>query len=57
MKTSFEKWISPISSTFLENLVEAYHLNYYTKKLHDESMQTLSPQMEEISATTTEFSA
>lgn len=33
-KTSFEQWFSPISSTKLEELVEAYRLNYYTKKLH-----------------------
>ncbi|WP_332651874.1 IS4 family transposase [Lysinibacillus sp. 54212] len=33
-KTSFEQWFSPISSTKLEELVEAYQLNYYTKKLH-----------------------
>ena len=33
-KTSFEQWLSPISSKKLEELVEAYHLNYYTKKLH-----------------------
>ncbi|MGN7854822.1 IS4 family transposase [Exiguobacterium sp. 22311] len=33
-KTSFEQWFSPISSTKLEELVKAYHLNYYTKKLH-----------------------
>lgn len=33
-KTSFEQWFSPISFTKLEELVEAYQLNYYTKKLH-----------------------
>ncbi|SCB96599.1 MULTISPECIES: DUF4372 domain-containing protein, partial [Priestia] len=33
-KTSFEQWLSPISSTKLEELVEAYQLNYYTKKLY-----------------------
>lgn len=33
-KTSFEQWFSPISSRKLEELVEAYQLNYYTKKLH-----------------------
>ena len=33
-KTSFEQWFSPISSTKLEELVEAYRLNYYTKKLY-----------------------
>lgn len=33
-KTSFEQWISPISSTKIEELVESYQLNYYTKKLH-----------------------
>jgi IS4 transposase len=33
-KTSFEQWFSPISSTKLEEMVEAYQLNYYTKKLH-----------------------
>ena len=33
-KTSFEQWFSPISSTKLEELVKAYQLNYYTKKLY-----------------------
>lgn len=33
-KTLFEQWLSPISSKKLDKLVEAYHLNYYTKKLH-----------------------
>ncbi|MEC0667551.1 DUF4372 domain-containing protein, partial [Priestia flexa] len=33
-KTSFEQWFSPIFSTKLEELVESYQLNYYTKKLH-----------------------
>jgi len=33
-KTSFEQWFSPISSKKIEELVEAYQLNYYTKKLH-----------------------
>jgi IS4 transposase len=33
-KTSFEQWFSPILFTKLEELVEAYQLNYYTKKLH-----------------------
>ena len=33
-KTSFEQWFSPISSTKLEELIEIYQLNYYTKKLH-----------------------
>lgn len=33
-KTSFEQWFSPISSSKIEELVEAYQLNYYTKKLH-----------------------
>ena len=33
-KTSFEQWFSPISSRKLEELVEAYQLNYYTKNLH-----------------------
>lgn len=33
-KTSFEQWLSPISSKKLEELVDTYHLNYYTKKLH-----------------------
>ena len=33
-KTSFEQWFTPISSTKLEELVETYQLNYYTKKLH-----------------------
>ncbi|MFJ7734690.1 IS4 family transposase [Lysinibacillus sp. NPDC097231] len=33
-KTSFEQWFSPISSSKLEELVEAYQLNYYTKKLY-----------------------
>lgn len=32
-KTSFEQWFSPISSTKLEELKEAYQLDYYTKKL------------------------
>ncbi|MCT6939353.1 MAG: DUF4372 domain-containing protein, partial [Metasolibacillus sp.] len=33
-KTSFEQWFSPIFSTNLEELVESYQLNTYTKKLH-----------------------
>ena len=33
-KTSFEQWFLPISSTKIEELVESYQLNYYTKKLH-----------------------
>lgn len=33
-KTSFEQWISPISTTQMEKLVESHQLNYYTKKLH-----------------------
>lgn len=33
-KTSFEQWLSPISTTQLEKLVETHQLNYYTKKLH-----------------------
>ena len=33
-KTSFEQWLSPISSTKLEELVETHQLNTYTKKLH-----------------------
>ena len=33
-KTSFEQRFSPISSKKIEELVEAYQLNYYTKKLH-----------------------
>ena len=33
-KTSFEQWFTPISSTKLEELVNTYQLNYYTKKLH-----------------------
>lgn len=33
-KTSFEQWFSPIFSTKLEELVESYQLNYYTKKLY-----------------------
>lgn len=40
-KTSFEQWFSPISSTKLEELVEAYQLNYYTKKLHIDSFLKL----------------
>jgi len=33
-KTSFEQWLSPISTTQLEKLIEIHQLNYYTKKLH-----------------------
>lgn len=33
-KTSFEQWYLPISSTKLEELVETYQLDHYTKKLH-----------------------
>ena len=33
-KKSFEQWLSPISSTQMERLVEIHQLNYYTKKLH-----------------------
>ena len=33
-KTSFEQWLSPISSTKLAELVETHQLNTYTKKLH-----------------------
>lgn len=40
-KTSFEQWFSPISSTKLEELVEAYQLNYYTKKLYIDSFLKL----------------
>ncbi|WP_312753567.1 IS4 family transposase [Rummeliibacillus suwonensis] len=40
-KTSFEQWLSPISSTKLEELVRTYRLNYYTKKLHIDSFLKL----------------
>lgn len=33
-KTSFEQWLSPISTTQMEKLIEIHQLNYYTKKLH-----------------------
>lgn len=33
LKTSFEQSLSPISTTQLEKLDEAYQLNYYTKML------------------------
>lgn len=36
-KTSFEKWLSPIFSEKIEELVETHHLDHYTKKLHFES--------------------
>ncbi len=32
-KTSFEQWLSPISATQFEELVETHQLNTYTKKL------------------------
>lgn len=40
-KTSFEQWLSPISSGKIEGLVEAHQLNHYTKKLHFESFLKL----------------
>ena len=40
-KTSFEQWLSPISSEKIEGLVEAHQLNHYTKKLHFESFLKL----------------
>lgn len=41
LKTSFEQWFSPISSTKFEDLVETHQLNYYTKKLHMDSFLKL----------------
>lgn len=40
-KTSFEQWFSPISSTKLDELVESYQLNTYTKKLYIDSFLKL----------------
>ncbi len=33
-KTSFEQWLSPISTVLFEEQVNAHRLDHYTKKLH-----------------------
>jgi len=33
-KTSFEQWFSPINFNLFDDMVKAYHLDYYTKKLY-----------------------
>src|SRR5690554_3796064 len=40
-KTSFEQWLSPINRSLFDELVNAYHLNYYTKKLYMASFMKL----------------
>ncbi|WP_130859342.1 IS4 family transposase [Gracilibacillus phocaeensis] len=40
-KTSFEQWFSLLSSDFLQEQVENYHLDYYTKKLYMTSFMKL----------------
>ena len=40
-KTSFEKWLSPISNELFEELVNTHRLDYYTKKLHMASFTIL----------------
>ncbi|WP_339214128.1 IS4 family transposase [Ornithinibacillus sp. FSL M8-0202] len=40
-KTSFEQWFSLISSDFLQEQVENYQLDYYTKKLYTQSFLKL----------------
>lgn len=40
-KTSFQQWLSPINRSLFDELVNAYHLNYYTKKLYMASFMKL----------------
>lgn len=40
-KTAFEQWFSLISPDFLQEQVENYQLDYYTKKLYTTSFMKL----------------
>ena len=40
-KTSFEQWLSPISTVLFEEQVNAHRLDYYTKKLYMASFTKL----------------
>lgn len=40
-KTSFEQWLSPVSTSLFEEQVKIHQLDYYTKKLHMASFMKL----------------